>query len=190
MYKLGFEEAEESEIKFLTFVGSWRKPGNSRKTSTSASLTTRKTDCVDHNQLWKILKEIGLADHLTCLLRNLYVGQEATELGMEQLTGSKLRKEYHKAAYCHPAYLTSMQSEKKVKLLSHVRLFATPWTVAYQASQSMGFSRQEYWSGVPAFSRGSKYVYIIRNQCCVRAPSLGSLLILCHGFGLYSISCL
>ena len=45
MYKLGFEEAEESEIKLLTFVGSWRKPGNSRKTSTSASLTTQKTLC-------------------------------------------------------------------------------------------------------------------------------------------------
>ena len=53
---------------------------------------------------------MGISDHLTCLLRNLYVGQEATELGMEQLTGSKLRKEYHKAAYCHPAYLTSVQS--------------------------------------------------------------------------------
>ena len=47
-------------------------------------------DCVDHNKLWKILKEMGIPDHLTCLLRNLYVGQEATELDMEQQTGSKL----------------------------------------------------------------------------------------------------
>ena len=46
-------------------------------------------DCVDHNKLWKILKEIGIADHLTCLLRNLYAGQEATELDMKQQTGSK-----------------------------------------------------------------------------------------------------
>ena len=46
-------------------------------------------DCVDHNKLWKILKEMGIPDHLTCLLRNLYAGQEATELGMEQQTGSK-----------------------------------------------------------------------------------------------------
>ena len=45
-------------------------------------------DCVDHNQLWKILKEMRNPDHLTCLLRNLYAGQEATELGMEQQTGS------------------------------------------------------------------------------------------------------
>ena len=50
--------------------------------------------CVDHNKLWKILKEIGIPDHLTYLLRNLYAGQEATELDMEQQTGSKWEKEY------------------------------------------------------------------------------------------------
>ena len=66
--------------------------------------------CVDHNKLQKILKEMGIPDHLTCLLRNLYAGQEATELDMEQQTGSKRDKEYVKAVYCHPAYLTSMQS--------------------------------------------------------------------------------
>ena len=46
-------------------------------------------DCVDHNKLWKILKEMGIPDHLTCLLRNCYAGQETTELDMEQQTGSK-----------------------------------------------------------------------------------------------------
>ena len=46
-------------------------------------------DCVDHDKLWKILKEMGTPDHLTCLLRNLYAGQEATELEMEQQIGSK-----------------------------------------------------------------------------------------------------
>ena len=46
-------------------------------------------DCVDHNKLWKILREMGIPDHLTCLLRNLYAGQEAIELDMEQQTGSK-----------------------------------------------------------------------------------------------------
>ena len=66
-------------------------------------------DCVDHNKL-KILKEMGIPDHLTCLLRNLYAGQEATvRTGMEQQTGSKLGKEYVKAIYCHPAYLIYMQ---------------------------------------------------------------------------------
>ena len=68
-------------------------------------------DCVDHNKLWKILKEMGIPDHLTCLLRNLYsVKKQQLELDMEQQTGSKSRKEYVKAVYCHPAYLTSMQS--------------------------------------------------------------------------------
>ena len=61
---------------------------------------------MDHNKLWKILKEMGVSDHLTCLLRNLYVGQEAAELDIEQWTGSKSGKEYIKAVYCHPAYLT------------------------------------------------------------------------------------
>ena len=67
-------------------------------------------DCVDHNKLWKILREIRIPDHLTFLLRNLYAGQEVTELDIEQRTGSKLLKEYIKAIYCHPAYLTYMQS--------------------------------------------------------------------------------
>ena len=71
---------------------------------------TKAFDCVDHNKLWNILKEIGISDHLTCLLRNLYTGQEATELDMEKQTGSKLGKEYIKAVYCHPGYLTYMQS--------------------------------------------------------------------------------
>ena len=63
-------------------------------------------DCVDHSKLWKILREMGIPDHLTCLLRNLYAGQEATEPDMEQQTGSKLGKEYIKAVYCLPTYLT------------------------------------------------------------------------------------
>ena len=68
-------------------------------------------DCVDHNKPWKILQEMGTPDHLTCLLRNLYEGQEATiKLDMEQQTGSKSGKEYIKAIYCHPAYLTYMQT--------------------------------------------------------------------------------
>ena len=53
---------------------------------------------------------MGIPDHLTCLLRNLYAGQEATELDMEQETGSKSGKEYVKAVYCHPTYLTYKQS--------------------------------------------------------------------------------
>ena len=66
---------------------------------------------MDHNKLWKILKEMGVPDNLTCLLRNVYAGQEQQlEPDMEQQTGSKLEKDYIKAVYCHSAYLTYMQS--------------------------------------------------------------------------------
>ena len=71
----------------------------------------KASDCVDHNKLWKILQEMGLPDHLSCLLRNLYeVKKQQLEPDMEQQPGSKLGKEYVKAVYCHPAYLTYMQS--------------------------------------------------------------------------------
>ena len=64
---------------------------------------------MDHNKLWKILQEMGTPDHLTCLLRNLYAVQQL-ELVLEQQTGFQSGKEYVKAVYCHPAYLTYMQS--------------------------------------------------------------------------------
>ena len=68
-------------------------------------------DCVDHNKLWKILKEMGIPDHLTCLLRTyILIRKQQLELDMEQQTGSKWEKEYIKAVYCHHAYLTYMQS--------------------------------------------------------------------------------
>ena len=64
---------------------------------------------MDQNKLWKILREMGIPDHLTCLLRNLYADQQL-ELDMVQQTGSKEEKEYIKAVYSHPAYLAYMQS--------------------------------------------------------------------------------
>ena len=68
-------------------------------------------DYVDHNQLWKILKEMGIPDHLTCLWRNLYAGQEATvRTGHRTTDWFQIGKEYAKAVYCHPACLTYMQS--------------------------------------------------------------------------------
>ena len=63
-------------------------------------------DCVDHNKLWKILKEMGIPDHLTCLMRSMQVKKQQLKLDMEQQTGSKLGKKYVKAVYCHPVYLT------------------------------------------------------------------------------------
>ena len=66
---------------------------------------------MDHNKLWKILKEIGIPGHLTCLLRNLYAGQEAkVRIDTEQWAGSTLGKEYIKTVYCQLAYFTYMQS--------------------------------------------------------------------------------
>ena len=78
MFNLDLEKAEEPEIKLPTSAGSSKKQESSRKTSISALLTGKAFDCVDHNKLWKILKEMRKPDHLTCLLRNLYAGQEAT----------------------------------------------------------------------------------------------------------------
>ena len=75
MFKLVLEKAEEPEIKLPTSAGSSKKQESSRKTLIYALCPSL---CVDHNKLWKILKEIGIPDHLICLLRNLYAGHEAT----------------------------------------------------------------------------------------------------------------
>ena len=78
MFKLDTEKAEEPEIKLQTSVGSSKKQESSRKTSNSALLTMPKLLTVWITTNWKILKEMVISDHLTCLLRNLYAGQEAT----------------------------------------------------------------------------------------------------------------
>ena len=108
----GFKKAEEPETKLPTSVGSSRKQESSKRSIYFCFIDYAKAfNCVDHSKLWKILKEVGIPDHLTCLLRNLYAGQEATvRIRQGQQTGSKSGKEYVKAVYCHPAYLTYMQS--------------------------------------------------------------------------------
>ena len=79
MFKLVLEKAEEPEIKLPTSAGSWKKTREFQKNIYFCFLDYAKAfDCVDHNKLWKILKEMGIPDHLTCLLRNLCAGQEAT----------------------------------------------------------------------------------------------------------------
>ena len=79
MFKLVLEKAEEPEIKLPTSAGSWKKQESSRKNIHFYFIDYAKAfDCVDNNKLWKILKEMGIPDHLTWLLRNLYSGQEAT----------------------------------------------------------------------------------------------------------------
>ena len=90
MFKLVLEKAEEPEIKLPTSAGSLKKQESSTKNIHCCFIDYAKAfDCVDHNKLWEILKEMGIPDHLMCLLRNLYAGQEATELDMEQQTCSK-----------------------------------------------------------------------------------------------------
>ena len=111
MFKLDLENAEEPEIKLPTSVGSSKKQVSSREISSSTLSTIPKPLTVWITTNWKIRKEMGIPDHLTCLLRNLYAGEkQQLELDMEQQTGLKLDKEYVKAAYCHSAYLTYMQS--------------------------------------------------------------------------------
>ena len=78
------EKAEEPEIKLPTSVGSLKKQESFRKNICFCFTDyTKAFNCLNHNKLWKILKEMGIPDHLTCLMRNLYAGQEATELDME-----------------------------------------------------------------------------------------------------------
>ena len=91
MFKLVLEKAEESEIKLPTSAGSSEKQEGSRKNIYFCFIDYATVfDCVDHNKLWKILKEMGIPDHLTSLLRNLYAGQEATlRTGHGTQTGSK-----------------------------------------------------------------------------------------------------
>ena len=78
MFKLVLEKAEESEIKLLTSTGSLKKQEFQKNIYFCFIDYVKAFDCVDNNKLWKILKEMEIPDHLTCLLRNLYAGQEAT----------------------------------------------------------------------------------------------------------------
>ena len=91
MFKLALEKAEKPEIKLPTSTGSLKKQESSKKKVYFCFIDYAKVfDCVDHNKLWKIVKELGIPEHLTCLLRNLYAGQEATVgTGHEQQTGFK-----------------------------------------------------------------------------------------------------
>ena len=112
MFQLALEKAEEPEIKFANICWIIEKAREFQKNIYFCFIDyTKAFDCVDHNKLWKILKEKRIPDHLICLLRNLYAGQEATvRTGHGTQNGSKLGKEYVKAVYCHPAYSTYMQS--------------------------------------------------------------------------------
>ena len=104
MFKLNLEKPEEPEIKLPTSAGSWKKQESSRKNIYFCFSDYAKAfDCVDHNKLWKILKEMGIPDHLTCLLRNLYSGQEATvRTGHGTTDWFQIRKGVHQGGILSP----------------------------------------------------------------------------------------
>ena len=114
MFNLDLQKAEEPEVKLPK-----KKAREFQKNIRFCFIDYIKAfHCVDHNKLWKILQEMGIPEHLTCLLRNLYAGQEETvRTGHETTDWFQIRKavlfgiyKYRKAVYCYPAYLTSMQS--------------------------------------------------------------------------------
>ena len=106
----GFRKGRGTRDQIANICWIIEKPGEFQKNICFTDCA-KAFGCVDHKKLWKVLKEMGIPDHLTCLLRNLYAGQEATvRLDIEQQTGSKLGKEYIRAVYSHPAYLNSLQS--------------------------------------------------------------------------------
>ena len=112
MFKLVLEKAEEPEIKLPTSAGSSKKEREFQKNIYFCFIDYAKTfDIVDQNKLWKILKEMGIPDHLTCLLRNLYACQEATvRTGHGTTDWFQIGKGIRQGCILHPAYLTSMQS--------------------------------------------------------------------------------
>ena len=112
MFKLDLEKAEEPEIKLPTSTGSSKKAREYQKNIYIFFIDYVKAfDCVDHNELWKILQEMGIPDHLTCLLRNLYAGQEATvRTGHGTTDWFQIGKGVHQGVYCHLAYLSYVHS--------------------------------------------------------------------------------
>ena len=109
LFKLDLEKAEEPEIKWPTSAGSLKKQESSRKKYLFLLYWLCQSLWVWITINWKILKEMGIPDHLTCLLRNLSAGQEATvRAGHGIIDWFQTGKEYVKAVYCHPAYLTYM----------------------------------------------------------------------------------
>ena len=105
MFKLVLEKAEEPEIKLPTSAGSWNKQEFQKNIYFCFIDYAKAFDYVDHNTLWKILKEMGLPDHLTCLLRNLYAGQEAVvRIGHGTTDWSQIGKGIYQAVYSDPAF--------------------------------------------------------------------------------------
>ena len=111
MFKLDLEKAEEPEIKLSTSIRSLKRQKKFQNNIYFCFIDSDKAfGCVDHNKLWNILQEMGIPNHLPCLLRNLYAGQEATvRTGHGTMDWFQIGKGVHQV-HCHPAYLPYMQS--------------------------------------------------------------------------------
>ena len=103
MFKLDLQKSEEPEIRLPTSVGSSKKQEFQKNICFCFIDYTKALDCVGHNKLWKILQEMGIPDHLTCLLRNLYAGQEATvRTGHGKTHWFQIRKGVHQDCMLSP----------------------------------------------------------------------------------------
>ena len=110
MYKLDFKEAEEIRDQIANSCWIMEKAKEFQKNIYFCFIDYAKAfDCVNHNKLWKVLKEIRIPDHLTCFLRKLYPSQKTTIRILGGMTGSKLGKGYNKAEYYYLVYLTYIQ---------------------------------------------------------------------------------
>ena len=111
MFKLDLEKAEEPEIKLPASIGSSKKQEFQKNIYFCCIDCAKTFDCVDHNKLWKILQEMEIPDHLTCLLRNVYAGQEATvRTGHGTTDWFQVGKGICQGCILSPAYLTYIQS--------------------------------------------------------------------------------
>ena len=139
MFKLVLEKAEEPEIKLPTSVGSSKKAREFQKNIYFCFIEDAKAfDCVDHNKLWKILKEMGISDHLICLFRNLYAGQKAkVRTGHGTTEWFQIGKGLHQDCILSPCLFNLYAEFSSIQSVSRVGLFAIPWIAARQASLSI-----------------------------------------------------
>ena len=130
IYKLDLEKAEEPEIKLLNLLDYRESKGIPEKKIYFCFTDYMKSfDSVDDSKLWNIIKEMGIPDHIICLLRNLYVGQEATvRIGHGTTDWFQIGKGVPQHSVLSPC-LFNLYAEWKWKLISLVWLFATPWTI-------------------------------------------------------------
>ena len=142
MFKLDLEKAEEPEIKLPTFVGSSKKARDFQRNIHFCCIDYAKIfDWVDHHNLWKILQVMGILDHLTCVLRNLYAGQEATvRPGHGTTDWFQIGKGVRRGCILSPRLLTYMESTVEKTMAPHSSILAwkIPWMEEPGRLQSMG----------------------------------------------------